>query len=239
MRGVILAGGTGSRLGALTRVTNKHLLPVGDVPMILHPLGKLIRAGITEILLVTGTEHVGDFIELLGSGRGYGCDLTYRVQDRAGGIAQALGLAERFAGDAQVVVVLGDNVFRDPLEPLIERARRSAWPAQMSLKHVPDPGRYGVAEILNGRVVDIEEKPARPKTQLAVTGMYVYPPDVFNVIRDLCPSARGELEITDVNRHYLKMKRLDYGILDGYWTDAGTHESLALANKLVREEPPL
>ena len=236
--GVILAGGNGTRLGELTRVTNKHLLPVGPYPMVYHPLKKLVAAGVRDVLLVSGTEHMGDFVELLGSGREHGCSLTYRVQDEAGGIAQALGLAELFCTGGHCVVLLGDNVFRDPLGPVVEEARRHAGSARLMLKRVPDPQRYGVAELRDGRITRIVEKPARPPSDYAVSGIYVYPPDVFEVIRTLRPSERGELEITDVNQHYLGAGRLTHGVLEGYWTDAGTLESLALANRLVAEAPP-
>ena len=239
LRGVILAGGRGTRLGELTKVTNKHLLPVGPYPMIYHPLKKLVGAGIREILLVSGTEHMGDFVELLGSGREHDCHLTYRVQDEAGGIAQALGLAEFFCRDARCVVILGDNIFLDSLPPLLAEANAQANFAWLALKKVPDPGRYGVAELRDDRVANIEEKPSKPKSDYAVAGIYVYPPDVFAFIKTLKPSRRGELEITDVNRHYLKRGRLGYSILEGYWTDAGTPDSLALANQLVHETPPL
>jgi glucose-1-phosphate thymidylyltransferase len=238
IRGVILAGGKGTRMGELTKVTNKHLLPVGAWPMVYHPLKKLAGAGLSEILLVSGTEHMGDFVELLGSGTAHGCRLTYRVQDEAGGIAQALGLAEHFCMGSRSCVLLGDNIFRDPLVPLVEKANsRPDW-AWIGLKKVPDPGRYGVAELKGEQVVGIEEKPANPKSDLAVVGIYLYPPDVFNVIKTLKPSGRGELEITDVNTHYLKQSRLGFSVLDGYWTDAGTLDSLDYANELVRKEPP-
>jgi glucose-1-phosphate thymidylyltransferase len=239
LRGIILAGGKGTRLGELTRVTNKHLLPVGLYPMVYHPLKKLASAGIQEILLVSGTEHMGDFVELLGSGREHGCNLTYRVQDEAGGIAQALGLAEHFARDARMVVILGDNIFLDSLSPLLTEANQHPTQAWVALKRVTDPGRYGVAELQGNRVIGIEEKPAQPKSDCAVAGIYVYPPDVFTVIQGLKPSRRGELEITDVNRYYLEQGRLGSTMLQGYWTDAGTLDSLAHANELVRENVPL
>ncbi len=238
LRGVILAGGKGTRLGELTKVTNKHLLPVGPLPMVYYPLRKLVGAGIRDVLLVSGTEHMGDFVELLGSGRDHQCTLTYRVQDEAGGIAQALGLAELFCTGVRTAVILGDNIFRDPLGPLLEEANRHPDWAWVALKQVPDPGRYGVAELRGDRILGIEEKPARPKSDHAVAGIYLYPPDVFGFIRTLKPSARGELEITDVNRHYLGQGRLGYTVLPGYWTDAGTLESLLVANELVRREPP-
>jgi glucose-1-phosphate thymidylyltransferase len=239
VRGVILAGGKGTRLGELTKVTNKHLLPVGPYPMVYHPLKKLVGAGIRDILLVSGTEHMGDFVELLGSGREYGCNLTYRVQDEAGGIAQALGLAELFCQGARSVVILGDNIFLDSLTPLLSESSKKPTYAWVALKKVHDPKRYGVAEIKNGQVVGIEEKPESPKSDFAVAGIYIYPPDVFSVIKTLRPSGRGELEITDVNQFYVKQGRLGYATLPGYWTDAGTLESLAHANQLVREKPPI
>jgi glucose-1-phosphate thymidylyltransferase len=238
LRGVILAGGKGTRLGELTKVTNKHLLPVGPYPMVYHPLKKLVGAGIQDILLVSGTEHMGDFVELLGSGREYQCRLTYRVQDEAGGIAQALGLAELFCHDARSLVILGDNIFLDSLKDLVAAANERPDHAWVMLKRVPDPQRYGVAELRGDRIASIEEKPKKPKSDYAVSGIYLYPPDVFGFIKTLKPSARGELEITDVNLHYLKMNRLSYRELPGYWTDAGTLESLMVANQLVREKMP-
>jgi glucose-1-phosphate thymidylyltransferase len=237
-RGVILAGGKGTRLGELTKVTNKHLLPVGPYPMVYHPLKKLVGAGVREVMLVSGTEHMGDFVELLGSGRDHNCRLTYRVQDEAGGIAQALGLAELFCHDARCAVLLGDNVFHDPLRSILAESEKHPDWAWVAIKKVPDPGRYGVAELSAGRVVGIEEKPAQPKSDYAVAGIYVYPADVFGVIKTLKPSRRGELEITDVNVHYLRQGRLGYTILENYWTDAGTLDSLDVANELVRKQPP-
>jgi len=237
-RGVILAGGKGTRLGELTKVTNKHLLPVGPYPMVYHPLKKLVGAGVKELMLVSGTEHMGDFVELLGSGRDHSCRLTYRVQDEAGGIAQALGLAELFCHDARCVVLLGDNVFHDSLRPLMAESEKHPDWAWVAIKQVPDPGRYGVAELAGSKVVGIEEKPAKPKSDYAVAGIYIYPKDVFGVVKTLKPSGRGELEITDVNLHYLRAGRLGYTVLDGYWTDAGTLDSLDVANELVRKQPP-
>jgi glucose-1-phosphate thymidylyltransferase len=220
-------------------VTNKHLLPVGPYPMVYHPLKKLVDAGITDILLVSGTEHMGDFVELFGSGKAHGCSLTYRVQDEAGGIAQALGLAEVFCRDSRCAVILGDNIFYDRLDGMLAAANQKQYHAWVALKQVPDPGRYGVA-ILNGnRVVKIEEKPAKPKSDLAVAGIYIYPPDVFSVVKTLKPSRRGELEITDVNTYFLEDGRLGWSMLDGYWTDAGTPESLLHANQLVLQNPPV
>lgn len=238
IRGVILAGGKGSRLGELTKVTNKHLLPVGAYPMVCHPLKKLTGAGLTDILLVSGTEHMGDFVELLGSGKDYGCRLTYRVQDEAGGIAQALSLAELFCTNSRACVLLGDNIFASTLQPMLDAANKKPDWAWLGLKKVHDPNRYGVAELDGDRVVSIEEKPKEPKSDFAVIGIYIYPADVFEVIKTLKPSARGEYEITDVNNYYLKAGRMGYSILDGYWTDAGTLDSLDYANELVRKEPP-
>src|SRR5829696_5575243 len=187
IRGVILAGGKGTRMGELTKVTNKHLLPVGPWPMVYHPLKKLAGAGLKEILLVSGTEHMGDFVELLGSGKDYGCKLTYRVQDEAGGIAQALGLAELFCTNARCMVILGDNIFRDSLRPMLDDSAKHPDYAWVAIKRVPDPGRYGVAELDGDRVAGIEEKPANPKSDMAVVGVYIYPPDVFGLIKTLKP----------------------------------------------------
>jgi len=239
IRGIVLAGGKGTRLGELTKVTNKPLLPVGPYPMVYHPLKKIVGAGIKDVLLVSGTEHMGDFVELLGSGKDHKCALTYRVQDEAGGIAQALGLAETYCAGNRCLVILGDNIFNAPVTNLLRDADKHPDWAWVGLKQVPDPGRFGVAELKGDRVVGIEEKPKRPKSDYAVIGIYIYPPDVFEVIKTLKPSGRGELEITDVNTHYLSKGRLGYTIIDGYWTDAGTLDSLAFANQLVRENPPM
>ena len=236
MKGIVLAGGTGSRLFPLTKVTNKHLLPVGREPMIFHPVRKLTAAGVEEILIVTGVEHMGDVVTLLGSGKDFGCRFTYKVQDEAGGIAQALGLAENFAGKELLCVILGDNIFQDPIGPYLNAFREQARGARLLLKAVDDPQRYGVAEVEGSRVVRIVEKPKRPKSDLAVVGIYFYDFQVFDVIRTLEPSARGELEITDVNNHYLREGSLQCDRLQGWWTDAGTFESLAAANELVRAE---
>ncbi len=233
MKGVILAGGTGSRLFPLTKVTNKHLLPVGREPMIYHPVRKLTGAGIDEILVVTGVDHMGDVVNLLGSGREFGCRFTYKVQDEAGGIAQALGLAENFAGRDPLCVILGDNVFEDSIAPVVERYRRQGRGARVVLKKVPDPHRFGVAEVKDGRIVSIEEKPKQPRSDLAVTGIYLYDGGVFDLVRGLQPSARGELEITDVNNGYLGRGELWYDVFQGWWTDAGTFESLQRASELA------
>jgi len=239
IRGIVLAGGKGTRLGELTKVTNKHLLPVGSLPMVYYPLKKITGAGIKDVLLVSGTDHMGDFVELLGSGKDHQCSLTYRVQDEAGGIAQALGLAATHCTGFRSLVILGDNIFQAPVSNLLKEADLQPDWAWVGLKQVHDPGRYGVAELKGKQVVSIEEKPTNPKSDYAVIGVYIYPPDVFDVIKTLKPSGRGELEITDVNNYYLKQGRMGYSIIDGYWTDAGTLDSLAVANQLVRDEPPV
>jgi glucose-1-phosphate thymidylyltransferase len=233
MKGVVLAGGTGSRLFPLTKVTNKHLLPVGQEPMIYHPIRKLLGAGIDEICIVTGVEHMGDVVALLGSGKEFSCRFTYKVQDEAGGIAQALALAENFAGGDLVCVILGDNIFQDPVVAWAERFRKQARGAKVVLKRVADASRFGVAELRDGRIASIEEKPKAPRSDLAVTGVYFYDPTVFGVIRTLKPSARNELEITDVNNAYLAKGELSHETMEGWWTDAGTFETLVLATELV------
>ena len=230
MKGIILAGGTGSRLYPLTKVTNKHLLPVGNKPMIYHPIEKLTGAGIEEILIVTGTEHMGDVVNLLGSGKDFGCRFTYKVQDTAGGIAQALGLAENFAGGDSMMVILGDNIFSSDLRPVADTYTGTG--AKIMLKEVDDPTRFGVAEIEGDRIIGIEEKPEVPKSSYCVTGIYIYDSHVFDLIRNLKPSKRGELEITDVNNFYIRSGSMTYDILDGWWTDAGTPDSYWLANEL-------
>jgi glucose-1-phosphate thymidylyltransferase len=202
--------------------------------MIFHPVRKLTAAGVEEILIVTGVEHMGDVVTLLGSGKDFGCRFTYKVQDEAGGIAQALGLAENFAGKELLCVILGDNIFQDPITPWVKAFREQGRGARLLLKQVHDPQRYGVAEVEGSRVVRIVEKPKKPKSDLAVVGVYFYDAGVFDVIRTLKPSARGELEITDVNNHYLRAGALHCDRLQGWWTDAGTFESLATANELVR-----
>jgi glucose-1-phosphate thymidylyltransferase len=238
LRGVVLAGGTGSRLRPLTKVTNKHLLPVGQKPMIYYPIEKLTGIGIEEILIVTGVEHMGDVVGLLGSGREFGCRFTYKVQDEAGGIAQALGLAENFANGQPLAVILGDNIFQANLKSYVEQFLRQGAGARLLLKQVSDPHRFGVAEIRDGKVLGIEEKPARPKSDYAIIGVYFYDAGVFDIIRTLRPSGRGELEITDVNNAYLCKGQLSYDVIDGWWTDAGTFDSLDRASDLVAREPP-
>ncbi|HVP13417.1 MAG TPA: sugar phosphate nucleotidyltransferase [Phycisphaerae bacterium] len=233
MKGVVLAGGTGSRLMPLTKVTNKHLLPVGRKPMIYHPVEKLTEGGMEEILIVTGVEHMGDVVSLLGSGKEFGVRFTYKVQDEAGGIAQALALAENFAGGDRLVVILGDNIFEHSLTGEVSRYRDQPSGARVLLKEVPDPQRFGVAEVKDGKVLSIEEKPTKPRSNYAVTGVYFYDDHVFEIIRTLRPSGRGELEITDVNNAYLKRGELSYGLMKGWWSDAGTFESLARVQRLV------
>ena len=238
LKGVVLAGGTGSRLMPLTKVTNKHLLPIWQKPMVYYPIEKLTSIGIEEILVVTGIEHMGDVVSLLGSGKDFGCRFTYKVQDEAGGIAQALGLAENFSHGRPLAVILGDNIFQVSLKSYAEKFIAQKTGARILLKQVPNPQRFGVAELSVDKIIRIEEKPAEPKSNYAVTGIYFYDATVFDIIRTLKPSRRGELEITHVNDAYIAKGRLAYDILDGWWTDAGTFESLVKANELVVKEPP-
>ena len=236
LRGVVLAGGSGSRLLPLTRTTNKHLLPVGTKPMIYYPIERLRGAGIRDILVVTGVSHMGEVVNQLGSGADFSCRFTYKVQDQAGGIAQALGLAEEFAAGGSLAVILGDNIFEDDLSPYVRQFQESGKGAMILLKEVADPRRFGVAQLEGKAIARIVEKPAQPPSNFAVTGVYFYDARVHGIIRSLQPSARGELEITDVNNRYLEMGELAHGFLKGYWTDAGTHESLRRANELVGHE---
>lgn len=237
MKGIILAGGTGSRLHPLTKVTNKHLLPVGHQPMIYYPVQKLVQAGITDILIVTGVEHMGDVVGLLGSGKDFGCHFTYRVQDEAGGIAQALLLGEDFSSGGSVCVILGDNIFQTSLETAVQSHKNQSSGAHLLLKEVDDPQRFGVAEVVDSRIVSIIEKPDEPKSNYAVTGIYLYDHQVFEFIRKCEPSGRNELEISDVNSLYIDHSQITYSVLDGWWSDAGTFKSLAHANKLVLTDP--
>lgn len=234
IKGIILAGGTGSRLYPLTKVTNKHLLPVGRKPMIFHPVEKLTQAGIDEILIVTGTEHMGAVVSLLGSGREFNCRFTYKVQDEAGGIAQALSLAENFIGKDKLCVILGDNIFEDNIANAVRKFSQGPdGRAHLFLKRVSDPQRFGVAEFNGGELINIVEKPEQPKSDLIVTGIYMYGPEVFDIIRTLRPSARGELEISEVNQDYVEREAAGYEVLRGWWTDAGTFESLKKASELA------
>ena len=238
LRGVVLAGGTGVRLMPLTKVTNKHLLPIAQKPMIYYPIEKLTSIGIDQILIVTGVEYMGDVVSLLGSGREFGCQFTYKVQDQAGGIAQALGLAENFSHGQPLAVILGDNIFQANLKEYLDRFIAQQTGARVLLKQVSNPQRFGVAQISDARVTRIDEKPKEPKSDYAVTGIYFYDASVFDIIRALKPSARGELEVSDINNAYIAKGQLAYDILDGWWTDAGTFESLNRANELVIKEPP-
>jgi glucose-1-phosphate thymidylyltransferase len=235
MKGIILAGGTGSRLYPLTKVTNKHLLPVGMYPMIFHAIAKLREASILDILIVTGKDHMGDVVNLLGSGVEMGVSFTYKVQDEAGGIAQALGLAEHFVGKDKSVVILGDNVFADSITGYVENFEKQASGAKILIQEVHDPQRYGVPELSGENIVAIEEKPKNPKSNFAVTGVYMYDSQVFDIIRTLIPSKRGELEITDVNNAYINKNELTFDILQDWWTDAGTHASLVKANEFAKD----
>jgi glucose-1-phosphate thymidylyltransferase len=236
LKGVVLAGGIGSRLFPLTKVTNKHLLPVYDKPMIYYPIQTLVNAGITEILLVTGGKNAGEFLRLLGNGKEFGLKhMNYTYQEREGGIAEALGLAEHFAEEGPICVVLGDNLIEYNICQAAENFKRQPRGAKVILKKVPDAQRFGVAEIRGTRVVNIEEKPKAPKSDFAVIGIYFYDNSVFEKIRRLKPSGRGELEITDVNNFYIEEGTLTYEILEGWWTDAGTFESLLRANNFVAQ----
>ncbi|GIO88492.1 glucose-1-phosphate thymidylyltransferase [Paenibacillus faecis] len=235
MKGIILAGGTGSRLYPLTKVTNKHLLPVGKYPMIFHSVFKLKQSGIHDILIVTGKDHMGDVVNLLGSGSEMGVTFTYKVQDEAGGIAQALGLAEHFVGTDQMVVILGDNVFEDDISPFVQNFQQQKIGAKILIQEVEDPKRFGVPELQGNRITSIEEKPQVPKSNYAVTGIYMYDNKVFEIVKTLKPSHRGELEVTDVNNAYINRGELTFDILHGWWTDAGTHSSLARANELAKD----
>jgi glucose-1-phosphate thymidylyltransferase len=234
MKGIILAGGLGSRLRPLTKVTNKHLLPIYDKPMIYYPIETLCAAGIDEIMIVTGGNSAGDFLRLLGNGRDFGLhDIYYTYQEGEGGIADALKLCEHFAEGDSVCVVLGDNIIEGAIKPYVDAFTQQNGGARLLLKEVEDPERFGVAELSGNRIVSIEEKPKNPKSRYAVTGIYMYDARVFDYCRDLKPSARGELEITDVNNAYMAAGDLHYDILEGWWTDAGQFESLYHATQLV------
>lgn len=236
MKGVVLAGGLGTRLLPLTKVTNKHLLPVYDKPMIFYPIQALVNAGVTEIMLVTGGNNAGDFLKLLGNGKEFGLKhLNYTYQEGEGGIADALRLAEHFADGESICVILGDNIIQGNVAKAAEQFRKQGRGAKILLKEVKDPQRFGVPVLEGNRVTKIEEKPANPQSPYAVTGIYFYDTQVFEFIRTLKPSARGELEITDVNNAYINAGTLTWDVLEGWWTDAGTIESLHLANQLVSQ----
>jgi glucose-1-phosphate thymidylyltransferase len=237
MKGVILAGGLGTRMRPLTKITNKHLLPIYDKPMIYFPLNTLVEAGIHEILIVTGGNNAGDFLRLLGNGKDFGLKhINYTYQEGEGGIAEALSLAEHFADQEPICVILGDNIIGGSIRPFVEDYKRQGSGGKIILKEVTDPERFGVPEIKDGKIIRIEEKPKQPKSSYAVIGIYMYDNYVFEIIRGLKPSERGELEITDVNNAYIAKGTMTYNVLSGWWTDAGTFDSLVRATNLVAEE---
>ncbi len=237
LKGIILAGGLGKRLWPLTKITNKHLLPVYDKPMIYYPLNLLVEAGIKDIILVTGGNHAGEFLRLLGDGHAFGLThINYTYQEGEGGIAQALSLAKPYAEGSKMVVVLGDNILEKSIKPYVDRFRKQKTGSRVLLKKVEDPERFGVATLKGDKITAIEEKPVKPKSDLAVTGVYMYDENVFDIVKTLKPSKRGELEITDVNNAYIKRGGLEFDVLDGWWTDSGTIESLLRANQLVAEQ---
>ena len=236
MKGIVLAGGTGSRLFPLTKITNKHLLPIYDKPMIYYPIETLVEAGIKDLLIVTGGRNSGDFLRLLANGKEFGLKhINYTYQEGEGGIAEALALAEHFAENEKICVILGDNIIEGSIKHAVDDFRQQERGAKVLLKEVQDAERFGVAEIQGNRIVGIEEKPQRPKSNYAVTGIYLYDETVFDKTRTLKPSARGELEITDVNNAYIREGAMSFDFLDGWWTDAGTFESLLRATNLVYE----
>ena len=236
MKGIVLAGGLGTRLAPLTRVTNKHLLPVFDQPMVYYPVRTLVEAGITDILIVTGGNSAGDFLKLLRNGAEFGLNrINYAYQEGEGGIAAALGLAEHFADGGAVCVVLGDNILEKSIASFVRKFRHQGSGAKILLSEVPDPARFGVPVFEDGRVVRIEEKPANPKSSYAVIGVYMYDNRVFEIIKKLKPSGRGELEITDVNNAYIESGDLSWDVIEGWWTDAGTFDSLLKASNLIAE----
>jgi len=236
LKGVVLAGGLGTRLRPLTSVTNKHLLPVYDQPMIYYPLQTLVNAGITDIMVVTGGNSAGEFLRLLGNGKAFGLKhLNYTYQEGEGGIAQALSLVEHFCSGEPVCVVLGDNIIERNISAAVADYHRQGGGAKIILKKVPDPQRFGVPRLEGKRVVHIDEKPAKPQSDYAVIGIYMYDETVYDIIRDLKPSGRGELEITDVNNAYIERDAMTWDELEGWWTDAGTFESLLRASNLVAE----
>ena len=232
MKGIILAGGNGRRLNPLTDVTNKHLLPIYDKPMIFYPLQTLLQTGIRDIVIVSGREYAGGFLKLLGSGREFGCRFTFEVQEDALGIAHALDITEDFVDGESCAVILGDNVYEDNLAAQVNHFHSGA---HVFLKEMDDARRFGVAEVSGNKIINIEEKPANPKSSLAVTGFYIYDNSVFKIIKEIKPSARGELEITDVNNYYISHGKMTYSTLEGHWTDSGTFESLYRANTIARD----
>ena len=239
VKGIVLAGGTGSRLFPLTKITNKHLLPIYDKPMVYYPIRTLVDAGITDILLVTGGRNSGDFLRLLGNGKEFGLKhLNYTYQEGEGGIAEALALAEHFADGDKVCVILGDNLIEGNIRAAVDEFRQQERGARIFLKEVSDAQRFGVAEMDGNRIAGIEEKPEHPKSNFAVTGIYLYDATVFDKCRVLKPSGRGELEITDVNNAYIREGTMTFAILNGWWTDAGTFDSLLRATNLVAKHDP-
>ncbi len=234
MKGIILAGGLGSRLAPLTKITNKHLLPIYDEPMIYYPIRTLVEAGVNDILIVTGGNSAGDFLRLLGNGRDFGLKaINYTYQEGEGGIAEALGLAEHFADNEKIIVMLGDNIIEGSIKQAVSDFEKQPKGAKIFLKEVPDPHRFGVPIIDGNKITAIEEKPKKPKSNYAIIGIYMYDAQVFDIIKTLRPSDRGELEITDVNNAYIRNNMMTYEIIDGWWTDAGTFESLYHATTLV------
>lgn len=237
MKGVILAGGLGSRMMPCTKVTNKHLLPVYNKPMIYYPLNTMVKAGLKDIMIVTGGNNAGDFLRLLGNGSEFGLkDINYTYQEGEGGIADALKLTENFVDKEKVIVMLGDNIIKNDISEDVVEFEKQREGARIFLKEVPDPERFGVADIKDGKVINIEEKPKDPKSNYSVIGLYMYDNQVFDIVRTLKPSDRGELEITDVNNEYIRRGNMSYSIIEGWWTDAGTFESLYRASKLVAED---
>ena len=235
MKGIILAGGKGTRLSPLTEITNKHLLPVGKEPMIWHPVKQLVSAGIEEILVITSTEHMGDIVNSLGSGTRFNCHFTYKVQEEAMGIAHALALAEHFANNQGIVVLLADNIFQYSIAPYVQAFEKQKEGAHVLIKEVGKPDQYGVAALDEKHILEIEEKPAYPKSNYAVVGCYMYDAQVFDIIRSISPSVRGEMEITSVNNFYIQKEQLEYSIVRGKWTDAGTFESMQEASQILFE----
>lgn len=237
MKGVVLAGGLGTRLLPLTKITNKHLLPVYNKPMIYYPLNTLVKGGIDDIMIVTGGNNAGDFLRLLANGAEFGLKhINYTYQEGHGGIAAALSLVEHFVDGEKIVVILGDNIFEDNIESAVKEFEKQERGAKIFLKKIEDPKRYGVPELKGTKIIKIEEKPKNPKSSYAVTGLYMYDDRVFDIIKNLKPSARGELEITDVNNAYVKEETMTYSILNGLWTDAGSSfESYYRANKWIAE----
>lgn len=237
LKGVVLAGGLGKRLRPLTKITNKHLLPIFNLPMVYYPIQTLVEAGIRDILIITGGNHAGEFLRLLGNGHSFGLKhIDYTYQEGEGGIAEALGLAEDFAEGQKIVVILGDNIIEKSIKEYVDKFKAQKEGARILIKEVEDPQRFGVVEFKDDKIVSIEEKPKTPKTNYAVTGIYMYDAQIFDIIKTLKPSDRNELEITDVNNTYLSRKQLYYDILEGWWTDCGLPETLYRATTLVRQK---